>query len=113
MKSMLLFTPAPAASFAPGALRARAGSLESRTMKLHMSKIIGLSVLLLLPIAGNIAVLTTRQQPVRPLAIPADTRQISPKDVPLYKFYGYSAWQVGPGVDRSEERRVGKEGRYR
>src|ERR1017187_2970587 len=99
MKSILRLTLAPAASLALVALRARAGSLESRTMKLHMSKIIGLSVLLLLPIGGSGAVLTTRQQTVRPLAIPADTRQLSPKDVPLYKLYGYSAWQVGSGVD--------------
>jgi hypothetical protein len=62
-------------------------------------RLIGLSSLLLLPIAGNGAALTPLQQTVRPLAVPADTRQILPKDVSLYRLYGYSAWQLGPGVD--------------
>ena len=72
-------------------------------MKPQITQIIGLSVLLLLPVPASGAMLTTRQQTVRPLAIPADTRQISPKDVPLYRLYGYSAWQVGPGVDEGRK----------
>ncbi len=41
--------------------------------------------------------LTTRQQVIRPLALPADTQEIPPSDVADYGFYGYSAWQAGPG----------------
>jgi metallophosphoesterase (TIGR03768 family) len=41
--------------------------------------------------------LTTRQQVIRPLALPSDTPIIPPSDVPEYGFYGYSAWQGGPG----------------
>jgi metallophosphoesterase (TIGR03768 family) len=74
-------------------------------LKLEIIQIISLSVLLLLPVSGNGAdlPLTTRQQTVRPLAIPADTRQITLKDVALYKLYGYSAWQLGPGVDEGRK----------
>lgn len=56
-------------------------------------------LLLLLPASGSAAALTTRQETVRPLAIPPDTRQISPSNVCQYQLYGYSAWQLGPGVD--------------
>src|ERR1035441_4900153 len=87
MKSILLLTLAPAASIAPVALRARAGFLKSMTMKLQITQIIGLSVLVLLPVSGSGGVPTTRQQTVRPLAIPADTQQISPSNVPLYRLY--------------------------
>ena len=84
-----------------------AGRLKSnmKFMKLNIFQIMGMLVLLLLPVSGNGADLppTTRQQTVRPLALPADTRQISPKDVPLYKLYGYSAWQLGPGVDEGRK----------
>ena len=61
---------------------------------------------LALPLAGNSAEAqppTTREQAVRPLALPTDTRQIQPKDAALYKLYGYSAWQVGPGVDEGRK----------
>lgn len=64
---------------------------------------ISLLILPLLPLSVGAAVLTTRQQTVRPLAIPADTRQLSPTNVPLYGLYGYSAWQVGPGVDEGRK----------
>lgn len=63
--------------------------------------VLGLSILLWLPLCGNGAVATTRQQTVRPLAVPPDTRQIAPRDAALYKLYGYSAWQAGPGEDQS------------
>jgi len=46
---------------------------------------------------GQQAQLTTRQQVIRPLALPLDTPQIPPSDVADYGFYGYSAWQAGPG----------------
>jgi metallophosphoesterase (TIGR03768 family) len=74
-------------------------------MRLKIIQIISLLGLLSLPVSGNGAdlPLTTRQQTVRPLAIPTDTRQIFPKDVPLYKLYGYSAWQLGPGVDEGRK----------
>ena len=74
-------------------------------MKPIIIQIIGMLGLLLPPLSGNGAdlPLTTRQQTVRPLAIPADTRQITLKDVPLYKLYGYSAWQLGPGVDEGRK----------
>ena len=74
-------------------------------MRLDIVQTICLSIPLLLPLSGSGADLppTTRQQTVRPLALPADTRQISPKDVSLYRLYGYSAWQVGPGVDQGRK----------
>ena len=67
-------------------------------------RIFPLLSLLALPISGRGADVsplppTCRQQTVRPLALPADTRQLAPKDVALYQLYGYSAWQLGPGVD--------------
>jgi metallophosphoesterase (TIGR03768 family) len=74
-------------------------------MKLKIFQIISMLGLLLLPVSGSGAELplTTRQQTVRPLALPSDTRQITLKDVPLYKLYGYSAWQLGPGVDEGRK----------
>jgi metallophosphoesterase (TIGR03768 family) len=71
-------------------------------MKSTMLPALGLLSLLALPISGSGADTpppTTRQQAVRPLALPADTRQIPPRDAALYKLYGYSAWQLGPGED--------------
>jgi hypothetical protein len=41
--------------------------------------------------------LTTRQQVIRPLALPPDTQEIPPSDVADYGLYGYTAWQAGPG----------------
>ena len=72
-------------------------------MKPTIIQILSLSLLPLLPISGSGAAVTTRQQTVRPLAIPADTRQISPSDVSSYELYGYSAWQLGPGVDQGRK----------
>ena len=46
---------------------------------------------------------TTRQQTIRPLAVPADTRPVNPNEVALYKTYGYSAWQLGPGEDEGKK----------
>src|ERR1017187_7818100 len=76
-----------------------------KLMKLKIFQIISLLGLLLLPVSGKGAdlPLTTRQQTVRPLAIPADTLKITLKDVALYKLYGYSAWQLGPGVDEGRK----------
>jgi hypothetical protein len=76
-----------------------------KPVKLSNIEISTLSILLLLPTSGRAAdlPLTTRRQTVRPLAVPADTRKISLKDVPLYKPYGYSAWQLGPGVDEGRK----------
>ncbi|MBF0529133.1 MAG: TIGR03768 family metallophosphoesterase, partial [Deltaproteobacteria bacterium] len=48
------------------------------------------------PIAAD--VFTTDQQQILPIAISADTPHINPADVPLYALFGYSAWQVGPGL---------------
>jgi metallophosphoesterase (TIGR03768 family) len=74
-------------------------------MRLKIIQIISLLGLLLLPLSGIGADLppTTREQTVRPLALPSDTRQICPSNVPLYKVYGYSAWQLGPGVDEGRK----------
>ncbi len=72
-------------------------------MKLKIVQLLSLSVPLLLPIPGSAAVLTTRQQTVRPLAIPADTLKISITNVALYRLYGYSAWQLGPGADQGRK----------
>jgi len=79
--------------------------MNVKHMKPGIIQIISLSLPLLLPLSGNAAdlPLTTRQQTVRPLALPPDTRQICPSNVPLYKVYGYSAWQLGPGVDEGRK----------
>jgi metallophosphoesterase (TIGR03768 family) len=59
----------------------------------------GLAALLLLPHPGSAAGLTTRQQTIRPVAIPEGTPPCAPSNVPGSALYGYSAWQVGPGED--------------
>ncbi len=46
---------------------------------------------------------TTAQQQILPTRVPADTPQIRPSDVPLYGYYGYSAWQTGPGTNYSQD----------
>lgn len=48
------------------------------------------------PIAKD--VFTTAQQQILPVALPADTPQINPADVPLYSVFGYSAWHAGAGL---------------
>ena len=72
-------------------------------MKLPIVQIISLSIPLLLPIpvskADTLVPPTTRQQTIRPLAVPTNTLAIFPSNVPLYAVYGYSAWQLGPGED--------------
>ena len=76
-------------------------------MKPKIVQIISVLILPLLPVFGSAAEppppLTTRLQTVRPLAVPADTRKITLKDVSQYKLYGYSAWQLGPGVDEGRK----------
>jgi len=74
-------------------------------MKSPIIQILSLLSLAWLPFSGSGAEppLTTRQQTVRPLAIPADTPKIALKDVARYKLYGYSAWQLGPGVDEGRK----------
>jgi metallophosphoesterase (TIGR03768 family) len=73
--------------------------------KAESIKIISLAVPFLLVVCGRGADTppTTRQQTVRPFAVPADTRQILPKEVALYQDYGYSAWQIGPGEDEGKK----------
>ena len=43
-------------------------------------------------------VLTTVDQQILPVAIPGSSPQIGPDQVSLYAPYGYSAWQIGPGL---------------
>jgi metallophosphoesterase (TIGR03768 family) len=76
-----------------------------KSMKLKIIQIISMAIPLLLPISGSGAdlPLTTRQQTVRPLAIPSDTLRICPSNVPLYKLYGYSAWQLGSGENEGRK----------
>ena len=67
-----------------------------------LTKIIGLFALLswFVSVRGAdeaLLTLTTRQQTIRPVAIPLGTPPILPKDVARYGFY--SAWQMGPGED--------------
>jgi metallophosphoesterase (TIGR03768 family) len=73
-----------------------------KPVKSSLIPVLRLLSVVALPLVGNSAETpppTTRQQTVRPLALPADTRQIPPRDASLYKLYGYSAWQLGPGED--------------
>lgn len=63
-------------------------------------------LLLLLPVYGNQRAprqLTTRQETIRPVAIPSGTKEISPSDVAEYGVYGYSAWRTGPGEDAGRQ----------
>src|ERR1035438_5807580 len=48
------------------------------------------------PIAKD--VYTTLEQQVLPIPISALEPQINPRDLSLYSEFGYSAWQVGPGL---------------
>ena len=72
-----------------------------KVMKLGILEIIGMSVLVLAPISGRGSETppTTRQQTIRPFALPTNTPPVSPSQVSLYGVYGYSAWQLGPGED--------------
>jgi len=77
-------------------------------MKSFIVPTISLLSVLVLPLAVCGAAvtappLTTRQQTVRPLALPADTQQLAPKDAALYQKYGYSAYQAGPGEDHGRK----------
>ena len=47
--------------------------------------------------------MTTAQQQVLPVKLSADTPPIRPSDVPLYEYYGYSAWQTGSGTNYSQD----------
>ena len=71
-------------------------------MKLNITSIISLSIPLLLPVSGSGAELGTRQQTICPVAIPTNTPQIFPNDVPDYAVYGYSAWQWGSGENEGQ-----------
>jgi metallophosphoesterase (TIGR03768 family) len=71
-------------------------------------QIISLLIPLLLSAFGNAAnlpllPLTTRQQTVRPIAIPTNTTLIYPAAVSNYAAYGYSAWTNGPGEDAGQQ----------
>lgn len=48
------------------------------------------------PIAKE--VFTTAQQQIMPRALTAETPKINPADVAQYEQYGYTAWDVGPGL---------------
>ena len=79
-------------------------------MKEHMKTTTWLCVFLSVVLAigvssatGQHRQMTTRQQTVRPVAIPPGTRQISPSAVAEYGVYGYSAWQAGPGEDEGRK----------
>ena len=77
-------------------------------MKLPPLQAIGLAIPLLLPAFGNAAglplvPLTTRQQTVHPVALPANTPLIFPSAVSNYAVLGYSAWTNGPGEDAGQQ----------
>jgi metallophosphoesterase (TIGR03768 family) len=68
------------------------------------------AVMVLLQLGGCVAewpiakdVYTTAEQQLLPVALPADTPAINPKDVALYAEFGYSAWHTGPGTDYSKD----------
>ncbi len=72
-------------------------------VELSLIRIMGISILLLLPVSGSGAVPTTRQQTILPVAIPDGTPEIAPSNVPLYEVYGYSAWEVGGGTNEGRK----------
>jgi metallophosphoesterase (TIGR03768 family) len=89
----------------------RAGKLNLTTLPPGSTDVLDINTLALsdsygsnvvLTTDGSEPVLTTRQQTIRPLAIPSDTLQISPNEVSLYSLYGYSAWQLGPPEDEGQ-----------
>lgn len=71
-------------------------SLKGNTAWLFVL-IVGLVILGAASTTAQQTQLTTRQQVIRPLALASDTPHIPPSDVAEYGFYGYSAWQAGPG----------------
>ena len=74
-------------------------------MQFERTSIFGVLVSLFVPVAGSraglpLVPLTTRQQIVRPVALPTNTPPIWPSAVSNYAVLGYSHWQTGPGVDQ-------------
>jgi metallophosphoesterase (TIGR03768 family) len=67
-------------------------------MKPGIIQIISLSILTLLPLSGNGALLGTRQRTVAPVALTIAPPIIA-SNLPAYAVYGYSSWQWGPGQD--------------
>ncbi len=53
--------------------------------------------------ASAVLPITTRQQTIRPIALPLGTPVANPRDVPLYRELGYSAWQLAPGEDQGRK----------
>ncbi|MCA1809242.1 MAG: TIGR03768 family metallophosphoesterase [Lentisphaerae bacterium] len=72
-------------------------------VKLALGSAMLLAVMVCLPFPGNGAVPTTRQQTILPRALPPDTPQIAPSNVPLYAVYGYSAWDLGAGTNEGRK----------
>ncbi len=72
-------------------------------MRLNIDPIICLLLPLLLPLSGSGAELGTRQQTIRPAALPANTPVIYPSSVSNYTVYGYSSWKWGPGEDEGQQ----------
>jgi len=72
---------------------------NNAAMKLALITIISMSILLWIPVSGNGAVPTTREQTILPVAIPDGTPPVAPSNVPLYAVYGYSAWDLGAGTN--------------
>ena len=77
---------------------------------MHLPLIPLFSVLALpcLPLAGSgpdsaVLPITTRQQTIRPIALPLGTPAANPREVPRYRELGYSAWQLAPGEDQGRK----------
>ena len=77
---------------------------------MHLPLIPLFSVLALpcLPLAGSgtdsaVLPITTRQQTIRPIALPLGTPAANPREVLRYRELGYSAWQLAPGEDQGRK----------
>jgi hypothetical protein len=77
-------------------------------MHLPLLPLLGVLVLPSLSLIGGdrdaaVLPITTRQQTIRPIALPLGAPAINPRDVPLYRELGYSDWQLAPGEDQGRK----------
>ena len=72
-------------------------------LKLNIIPILSLALPLWLPLSGSGAELGTRQQTIRPVALPTNTPVVFPSAVSNYAAYGYSSWQWGPGENEGQQ----------
>jgi metallophosphoesterase (TIGR03768 family) len=72
-------------------------------LKFAIIQIVSLLIVLLVPLSGSGADLTTRYQTIVPRNIPPGTPPLAPSNVSQYVSSGYGAWDVGPGANEGRK----------